>query len=186
MFTLWVHEVECLVNEVRMKSFKKVYDIHKSLKKKLKLKTFMKDTFLMNIGWEILAFKQGYILDSVSISSTVDNPNLRYLGDEKLVHVSDKKLELYQFKIATDTKPYSIKINPIDSVQLSLPSNAQFVDVLQVSNGNLLLLFAEKPKSSVKSNGQLKYWLTITQSISLNEKFDVFFGKRSLYDVSDA
>lgn len=81
MFTLWVLEIEFMVNDVYMRGFKKVYDIQKRLKKKLVLKNFMKDTFLMNIGWEILAFKQGYIIDSVSISSNIHNSNLRYIGE---------------------------------------------------------------------------------------------------------
>lgn len=71
---------------------KKVYDIQKSLKSKIVLKNYLKDTFLMNIGWEILAVKKGYVIDSVSINSALDKPTLRYIGDQKLVLVSQKKL----------------------------------------------------------------------------------------------
>lgn len=126
---------------MKIKGFKKVYEIQERLKKKIKLKNFMKDTFLMNLGWEILAFKQGYIIDSVSMSSAIDNPNLIYLGEEKLVHVSDRRIEIYEFRILTKVKPYKIEVKPRDSIILNPPKKSVFFTTVQVFNNNLLLVF---------------------------------------------
>ena len=75
-----------------VKEPQKIYEIKKSLKKKLILKNFSKETFLMNLGAEILAFKKGYMIDSVSISVSIDHSILKYIGHERLIHVSDKRI----------------------------------------------------------------------------------------------
>ena len=59
----------------------KIYDIKKSFKKIITLKNFSKETFLMNLGSEILVFKKGYIVDAVSINLRNENSILKYVGD---------------------------------------------------------------------------------------------------------
>ena len=115
---------------MKIKGFKKVYEIQQRLKHKIKIKNFMKDIFLMNLGFEILAFKQGYIIDSVGISSAIDNPNLKYLGEERLVHVSDKRIEIYKFRILTNVRPHKIEVKSIDSIIITPPKNSAFFTTL--------------------------------------------------------
>lgn len=45
----------------------------------------------MNLGSEILVFKQGYIVDAVNINLRTEHSILKYAGDERLIHLSDKK-----------------------------------------------------------------------------------------------
>ena len=46
----------------------------------------------MNIGAEILAAKNGYILDSVKVNFESGNAQLKYISNQRLIHISDTKL----------------------------------------------------------------------------------------------
>ena len=46
----------------------------------------------MNIGTEILAAKNGYILDSVNLKIQSGNAKLKYISNQRLVHISDTEL----------------------------------------------------------------------------------------------
>lgn len=134
IFTLWLIEVELKPTSIIVKEPQKVYDIKKSLKSKLILKNFSKETFLMNLGAEILAFKKGYIIDSVSISVSTENSILKYIGDERMIHISDRRIEIYEFKLNSSSKPYRIKVSPLDSISIRTPQNGIFLNVLEVYN----------------------------------------------------
>ena len=54
--------------EVRIFPVTKVYDISKSLKKRVRISNYSRDTFLLNMGCEIIAAKKGFIIDSISIN----------------------------------------------------------------------------------------------------------------------
>ncbi len=51
-----------------MTDLMKVYDIKEGLEQKIKLQNFSKEIFLMNLGFEILAVKKGYIIDSAFLN----------------------------------------------------------------------------------------------------------------------
>lgn len=53
--------------EIKMDPVTKVYDIMKSLKKRVRISNFSKDTFFLNMGCEIIAAKKGFIIDSISV-----------------------------------------------------------------------------------------------------------------------
>lgn len=54
--------------EIELTGLMKVYDIKDGLQKKMKLENFSKEIFLMNLGFEILAVKKGYFIDSVYLN----------------------------------------------------------------------------------------------------------------------
>ena len=54
--------------EIKVNPIIKVYDILKSLKKKMKISNFSKDTFFLNMGCEIIAYKKGFIIDSINVN----------------------------------------------------------------------------------------------------------------------
>jgi hypothetical protein len=62
-----------------------------------------------------LAAKDGYIMDSANINIEEDESCLIHHGDHLLL-ISDIKLELYKFRIATNMKPNKIIVNSVDSV----------------------------------------------------------------------
>lgn len=51
-----------------MNAVTKVYDIVKTLKKKVRISNFSKDTFFLNMGCEIIAAKKGFIIDSINVN----------------------------------------------------------------------------------------------------------------------
>lgn len=46
----------------------------------------------MNIGAQILAARGGYILDSANANILSDNAKLKYISNQRLIHISDKKV----------------------------------------------------------------------------------------------
>jgi hypothetical protein len=77
--------------DIKVGTPQKIYDIKKSLEKKISLKNFSKEFFLMNLGSEILTFKKGYVIDSAYINLKNEHSILKYNGDERLIHLSDRK-----------------------------------------------------------------------------------------------
>lgn len=53
---------------IKMQQLTKVYDVQNSYKKQMKIENYSKDVYLLNLGFEILAFKKGYVIDSVNVN----------------------------------------------------------------------------------------------------------------------
>jgi len=53
----------------------------------------------MNIGAEILAAKNGYIFDSANANIQSGNAMLKFFSNQRLIHISDKKVEIYKMNI---------------------------------------------------------------------------------------
>ena len=47
---------------------------------------------MMNLGSEIEILKDGYILDTINVNLQISNSVLKYLGNNVLLHLTDKKL----------------------------------------------------------------------------------------------
>lgn len=54
--------------KTNFKSLMRIYDIPNRLLKELIINNYTKDTFIMNFKFEILAAKDGYIMDSANIN----------------------------------------------------------------------------------------------------------------------
>lgn len=78
--------------KVRIGSPYKIYDINKKFKKVLEIKNFSKDITFINLGSEVIAAKKGYIIDSVNVNNKSENSILRYMGQQKLLHITTKRV----------------------------------------------------------------------------------------------
>jgi hypothetical protein len=98
------------------------YEIKKSLRDKISLNNFSKDIFLINRGKEVLAVRNGYILDSVQMSFENENFQFFYFyADKILFSVSLSRVDIYNFELNQKSKPHRIKTVAKDS--LSLPNS---------------------------------------------------------------
>ena len=89
-----------------------------------------------------------------------------YLANEKLLHVDDTKVELYDIKIDTSVKPNRIKIKSIDSLELeSKPANSKLVDVITFGKDNFGIFFQLRPQYNNYAKGEINYWFSMTQYI---------------------
>lgn len=68
--TLWRLELDLrtINSNQKFKSLMRIYDIPNRLLAELKINNYTKDTFIMNFKYEILAAKDGYIMDSANIN----------------------------------------------------------------------------------------------------------------------
>ena len=73
----------------------------------------------MSLGSEILALKRGYILDSATVNLRQEDAHLYYLGQDLLLHISPKKVDVYHFSLKMESKPYRIILYPTDSISLN-------------------------------------------------------------------
>lgn len=108
----------------------KVYDVKEGLEKKIKLENFSKEIFLMNLGFEILAVKKGYIIDSAYLNIREESTFLRYIGNNRLLHLSPQKAEVYRFKIDFTSNPPRIDIISLDSIQIKKPADYDYIGSL--------------------------------------------------------
>ena len=147
-------EIEYAGTELSISAAEKIYDVKNTLKNKINIHCdFRKGMYIMELGYEILLLKKGYVLDSVNINVKLKHSVLRYIGDNRIIHFNNKFLELYHFDLNNKAKPYKIKINPIDSVQINLPDDCAFFDVIPVYNDNLLLVLSMDPAANRKKRG---------------------------------
>ena len=72
----------------------------------------------MNIGDDILAFRKGYNIDTASVSMGAGNNYLRYIGNNKLIHITDIKVEIYNFSINENIYPPRMIVKSSDSIQI--------------------------------------------------------------------
>lgn len=72
--TLWRLELDLrtINSNQKFKSLMRIYDIPNRLLPELKINNYTKDTFIMNFKYEILAAKDGYIMDSANINIEED------------------------------------------------------------------------------------------------------------------
>ena len=96
-----------------------MYDIQCSLKKQIAISNYSKDIIFMSIGSEILAAKNGYILDSASINIQSINSKLSYISNSRLVYISPNKAEIYSLSILTNVVPNKMSVKPIDSLEIN-------------------------------------------------------------------
>ena len=109
--TLWRLELDLrnLTSHQNFKAVMRVYDIPNHLLKDLKISNFARDIFIMNFKFELLAAKDGYIMDSANINYEKEESFLVHNG-ESIILITDIKMEIYSFKIATNVKPNKIII----------------------------------------------------------------------------
>lgn len=91
-FGLWCVNITFEMIKVRIGSPYKIYDINKKFKKVLEIKNFSKDITFINLGSEVIAAKKGYIIDSVNVNNKSENSILRYMGQQKLLHITTKRV----------------------------------------------------------------------------------------------
>ena len=102
--------------KVRIGSVYKIYDIAKKLKKVLEIKNFTKEIVFINLGSEVIAAKKGFIIDSVNVNNKSENSILRYMVQQRLLHVTSKRVEVYSLKVNIANVPNRIVLKSLDSL----------------------------------------------------------------------
>lgn len=126
---------------------------------------------ILNFKFEILAAKDGFIIDAANTNIQEDGSCLVYQGDH-LLHVSESKLFIYGFKILTNVKPNKIELRSLDSIEINKDRRYSFFDCLEMFNGNFVLFFQVKPEHNNKLKGEIDYMITVTQKLSIQEKLN--------------
>jgi hypothetical protein len=108
----------------------------------------------MNIGTEILAAKNGYILDSVKLNFQIGHAKLRYISNQRLIHISDTKLEIYKMTILTTVVPNKIHVTPVDALEIKdKPNEAEFFGILSTVGDNFAVFYQNISQFNVFTKG---------------------------------
>ena len=127
----------------------------------------------MNLKHEILAVKKGYIIDSASVNIQ-NNTSLKFIYPDRLVLITENKVELYHFSLDRNAKPHRIVLKPRDSISISSPPNSIYCSTQHI-NDNLILFYQIDPTQNYRSDGEVIYWFTITNPMKLDDKIDKLF-----------
>ncbi len=95
---------------------KKVYDIQKNLRYEIKLLNISANIFFMNLKTEIVAVKNGLIIDNIGVNFRFDNCYLKIIGNDTLVHILTDKIEFYHLSLNYQVMPEKISVTPFDSI----------------------------------------------------------------------
>ncbi len=110
----------------------KVYKVEAKQVEGLQVESVAKDTFLMNLGQEILMFRKGYLVERVRITQKVEGTRLKYFTDRVLVHFSAKQLDFYQVAIDLIATPPKLAIQSFDCVTLPPLPTYTFLDAVRL------------------------------------------------------
>ncbi len=73
---------------------------------------------MINLGELIYAVRKGYVIDNAKVDRKVGYNHLKYLSNNKLIHVSDSKVEVYRFIIDQELHPPRIRVESTDSIEI--------------------------------------------------------------------
>lgn len=91
--------------------------------------------------------RKGYIIDEASVSIQAGNNYLRYLSNNRLIHVTDIKVEMYNFCINEQVHPPRIIVQSTDSLLIPQFSNKyEYVEALEVLGDNYAIFYQLKPE----------------------------------------
>lgn len=132
----------------------RVYDIMNYVKGKLSIQNYTKDIIFMNLNHQIMAIKNGYLIDTVNVSVNEEGEILKYIHPQTILHITKKNVEVYNFSINMAVKPEKIVLRSIDSIELkNIPSEAFYISVLQTFNSNFAIFFEDSQKKKSQTKG---------------------------------
>lgn len=103
---------------------------------------------------QLMAFKNGYIIDAVNTNIRQQNYFIKYVpASKRLFHFLDKVIDVYDVSMDETIKPEKLTLNCIDCMQFDrkgLKKAGEVGDILGIMNlGNANhLLFFDKPHSN--------------------------------------
>ena len=124
----------------------KIYEIAGYLRESTRLVNYSKTIFLINAGRDMFAVRKGYVVDMAHVNIQSGNNYLHYLSNHKLIHVTDIKVEIYQFSIDEAVHPPRISVCSTDSMEIPEKSDCyEYLDCIEVLWENFAIFYQLKP-----------------------------------------
>ena len=113
-------------------------------KEKLSVQNYTTDIIFLGIGHQIMAIKNGYLIDTVNLKVSNESEILKYLHPNTILHINKKSVEVYNFSIDMNAKPEKIVLHTTDSIELKkLPDKVSYMSVLRAFKDNFALFFED-------------------------------------------
>ena len=143
MFGLDFVEIECDSCNTKAFDIKKVYDIQKDLRKQIKLLNIIANISLMSLKTEVLAVKNGPIIDNVGVNFKFGKCDIKLIKKDVLVHVLADKIEFDHMKLNSDCLPEKFVVKLFDSIYFPCKVKDEFLSVVSISQESVILLQAD-------------------------------------------
>jgi len=115
-FILWCLEINFGTEQIKTRELYRVYDIMNNVKGKLSIQNYTKEIIFMNLDHQIMAIKNGYLIDTVNVNVKGEGEFLKYIHPETILHINKKHVEVYNFSINMAVKPEKIVLRSLDSI----------------------------------------------------------------------
>ncbi len=161
--------------EIKVSEIAKVFDIKTDLRDKIKLENYSKDIYLMKMKNSIVLFKKNYNIGDVHINKNTRTSYLEYLGSNKLILLTEDKIEINYLSIETNVNPNYVKTYPTDSILINRQPNYQYFRIIPLQEDNYALFYQITPANNRRAAGEVLYNFMISQNISIQEKISRLF-----------
>lgn len=139
VFGLYYVEIEYDYCNSKVCEMKKVYDIRKNLRHEINMLNISKNIFFLSLKTEVLAVKNGLIIDSVGVNFKFDNCYLKIIKNDVLVHILTDKIEFYHIKLNYDCLPEKIVVQPFDSMYFPRNVQDELLSIMPINQGYAIL-----------------------------------------------
>lgn len=78
-----------------------------------------------------MMFRKGYCVDNVFINLKIENSELKYFNDKKLIHVSPEQIDFYDVTIDMISNPPKLSIKSTDSISQIDNKKFRFMDLIK-------------------------------------------------------
>ena len=176
-FVLWCLEIAFDGERIRPQEPYRVYNIMKQARGRLSVQNYTRDIIFMNLNNQIMAIKNGYLIDTFNVSNTEGGGGiLRYIHPETILHITKKTVEVYHFSIDMSVKPGKIVLRSVDAVQLKgVPEGAFFLSVLEYFRSRFAVFYEDSLRKHKQSRGEISYYFYVSQPTPMKEKTRLLF-----------
>ncbi len=102
------------------------------VKGRMTIQNYTKEIIFLNLNHQIMAIKNGYLIDTLNLNVTEGKEILKYIHPQTILHITKKYMEVYHFSIDLTVKPEKIKLTSLDSIEIiNMPEGAEYLSVLQ-------------------------------------------------------
>ena len=100
---------------------------------------------------------------------------MHYIGNNRLLHLSPLKAEIYRFNINFTSNPPRIDIKSLDSIEIKKPVDYEYVGSLEMFDRNFAVFYQIVPHHNRRTKGEITYCFAITKHVTVEEKVKEIF-----------
>jgi len=116
------------------------------------------------------------MLDNITQSDVKPEDYLVFLGD-RIANISKRKMGISSFSIDFQATPLKILYRSLDEMELREREDSyNFISCLNIRNNNYALLYERSAHENFKTNEEIDYLLTVSETLTIQQKLNEIFS----------